>query len=171
MSIENSLERIAVALETMLAAGVEAKPTTVVAPKKQKAEKSAPVVAPAAPATPAAPVVVSDDIIPGQEEETLAAPVVTPVVEVNTTACLGINDSTQLRAFTQRALDAAEKESKIAPLRPQLVNELVTFIKGEVCAKYSPTEPKLIKIPAEHAGKAAQMIFDWCLRNKILITG
>jgi len=115
-------------------------------------------------------VVASDDIIPGQDD----APVVAaPVVDAgpSVSMCVDVKDAAQLRAFTQKALDAAEKESKVAPLRPQLVNELVTFIKGEVCAKYSPNKPKLIKIPAEHAGKAAQMIFDWCLRNKILITG
>ena len=132
--MEEKLERIAVALEN-IANGLEklANPlVTVAAPKKQKAEK--PASAPTAP-------VVSDDIIPGQDDAPVAAP---PAVDAapSVSMCVDVKDAAQLRAFTQKALDAAEKESKIAPQRPQLVNELVTFIKGEVCAKFSPNEPK-----------------------------
>lgn len=170
MSIEKDLSRIADALEKLVAIGELQTTGKVVvvpeAPKKQKAEKAAPAAAPAA-----APMN-NDDIIPGQDDAPVAASPVAPEVEVNTIACVGINDVTQLRAFTQKALDAADKEAKKAPQgdkRGRLVNELVTYIKGEVCAKYSPTDPKLIKIPAEHTGKAAQMIFDWCFKNKILL--
>ena len=168
MSIENSLERIATALENLVEQNGIALSNSSPTPakeKKQKVEKVAPAAAPVAPVN-------NDDIIPGQDDAPVVASPAAPEVEVNTTACVGINDVAQLRAFTQRLLDAADKEAKKAPQgdkRGQLVNELVTYIKGEVCAKYSPTDPKLIKIPAEHTGKAAQMIFDWCFKNKILL--
>jgi hypothetical protein len=155
-------ERLVVAFEN-IANGIERigalmLPQKLVAEATPRKQKVAPAAAPAVPA-------VNDDIIPGQDD----APAVVAADDAPTVMmCLDIKDAAGLRAFTQKALDAAEIESRSSK-RPQLVNELVTFIKGEVCAKFSPTEPKLAKVPAQHAGAAAQMIFDWCLKNKILI--
>jgi hypothetical protein len=146
-NIANGIERIgALMLPQKLAAEAT--------PRKPRATKVSPVDA----------VPGQDDIVPGQDD----APVVESADVPTVMMCLDIKDAAGLRAFTQKALDAAEIESRSSK-RPQLVNELVTFIKGEVCAKFSPTEPKLAKVPAQHAGAAAQMIFDWCLKNKILI--
>jgi hypothetical protein len=136
--IEEQLERIAVASER-IAIALE----SLTQPNARK------------PVIPAAP---SDDVVPGGED---ANPRPTD---------LGVTDSKQLRVFTQRALDAAEKEAKAAaPTDPraQLVNALVTFIKGEVCAKFSPTEPKLVKIPDKDAAVAAGMIYAWTVKNRI----
>lgn len=154
MSIEQSLERIAIALETLVGKQAGEAPVAPVAPvaaapKKQKAEKPAATVE-------TAPV----DIIPGQEDES-GVPESMPEAPEGATvlAVTGIKDTTQLRDFVQKCLEKAGAKA----------NDLVTFIKGGVCAKFTPTEPKLVKIPAANIPTAAQMVYDWCIKNHIIV--
>jgi len=149
--MEEKLERIAVALEN-IANGLEklANPlVTVAAPKKPKVEKPVAAVA-------TAPV----DIVPGQEDES-GIPESVPVVPEGavTMAVVGIKDTAQLRDFVQKCLEKAGTKA----------NDLVTFIKGEVCARFTPTEPKLVKIPVANIPAAAQMVYDWCIKNSIIV--
>ena len=135
--IEEQLERIAVALETLVAR--EAGANTSVA----KAKKPTPVPVDAVPGVEDAP---GQEVAPGPEEASVMM-------------CRGITDSAGLQAFVQKALQASGTQA----------NELVTFIRGTVCVKFSPKEPKLVKIPLANVPMAAQMVYDWCMKHDIII--
>ena len=139
--IEQLLERIAVALEKIAAAVNQAPP--VVEPKKTKKAPEAAVPVQAAPVA---------ETFPGDEP---AAPAPSGKVLI----CEAIKTPEQLRDFVQKALEKAGTHT----------NSLVTFIKGEVCKKYTPTEPKLIKIPVANVADASQMVYDWCLNHGIIL--
>lgn len=85
------------------------------------------------------------DHIPGEDAVVIAA--------------TSIKTSTDLRDFAQRYLQAAGEKS----------TDFVAYIKAEICTKFSPSDPKLIKIPEKNIPKAAQMIYDWALKHDIIL--
>ena len=150
MSIEQTLERIAVALEKIAnpLMKLEGQEVEVVAPKKTtRRVKDA-----AIPAQQAAEV----DAIPGTTEETPAANAV--LVDEGP----AIKTGAELRAQAQQYIAAADK------VGPDMVGKLVTFIQS-VAKIFNPTEPKLIKIPDAKVPEAASMIASWCAKEGIKV--
>jgi len=122
MSLEQSFERIAIALEKL-----------------------------------ANPLMVAEV---GKPVGKMPEPVKTPeVVAPTVMAAVGIKNSTLLKEFAQKYLMAAGEQS----------NEFVKFIKEQVCAKFTPKEPKLIKVPDQYCEQAAQMIFEFALSHNIIV--
>lgn len=145
MSIEQDINRIAIALETIAAkleGGVATTPA-VEQPKKPRRVKDA-----GLPAQQAAV-----DTVPGLEE-----PVVNDVRADNQGVVM--RTGAELRAAAQGYIVAADKVG--------LTEKLVTFIQS-VAKIYNPTEPKLIKIPDAKVPEAAAMIADWCGKNGIKV--
>lgn len=143
MSIEQDINRIAIALETIAAkleGGVATTPA-VEQPKKPRRVKDA-----GLPAQQAAV-----DTVPGLEE-----PVVNDVLADEP----GPKTGAELRALVQGYITAADKVG--------LTEKLVTFIQS-VAKIYAPSEPKLIKIPDAKVPEAAKMIADWCGKNGIKV--
>lgn len=149
MSIEKDIERIAVALEN-IANGVE-RPSHFLqsgAVKTTKPEKDALVKS-----VKEAPAV---DQIPGIDDvEDKGGPQPTVM------AVVGIKTLEDLRTFVQKYLTAAEPLGK--------TEAVVTFVKDTLCPKFSPKEPKLMKIPVGKVAEAAQMMYDWGLKNGLII--
>ena len=153
MSIEQSLERIAVALEKIAGVNrVEIRETisvpVVEQPKKPRRMKDA--------AIPAQQAAAETDVVPGLEDnggQLCAAP---DVLRDDP----GPKTGAELRAQAQKYIVAADKLG--------LTEKLVTFIQS-VAKIFSPTEPKLIKIPEAKVPEAAKMIADWCLKNGIAV--
>ncbi len=142
MSIEQDINRIAIALETIatkLEGGVATTPA-VEQPKKPRRMKDV-----AIPAQQAA------DVIPGLDE-----PVAPDVLADEP----GPKTGAELRALAQGYITAADKVG--------LTEKLVTFIQS-VAKIYDPTEPRLIKIPDAKVPEAAKMIADWCSKNGIKV--
>ena len=119
--IEQTLERIAVALEK-------------IANTKPEAKTETPMVAAS------------------------AAPVAAPV-EPTVLVCAGIKTTEELRAFVQKYLDKAGAKT----------SDLIAFIKEQVSKKFAPNDPKLVNIPLANVAEAAQMIYDWCGKNGIVV--
>jgi hypothetical protein len=145
MSIEQSLERIAGALEGMLAyARGEGAPLTTGtdAPTAKKPRRMKDVAIPAQQAA---------DVIPGLDE-----PVAPDVLADEP----GPKTGAELRALAQGYIVAADKIGA--------TEKLVTFIQS-VAKIYNPTEPKLIKIADAKVPEAARMIADWCGKNGIKV--
>jgi len=144
MSIEESLARIAIALEGMLAyargEGAPVQAPAVEQPKKPRRMKDV-----AIPAQQAA------DVIPGLDE-----PVAPDVLADEP----GPKTGAELRALAQGYIVAADKIGA--------TEKLVTFIQS-VAKIYAPSEPKLIKIPDAKVPEAAKMIADWCGKNGIKV--
>jgi len=140
MSIEQDINRIATALEGMLAyargEGAPVQAPAVEQPKKPRRVKDA-----GLPAQQAAV-----DTVPGLEE------VVSQGVVMRTGA--------ELRAAAQGYITAADKVG--------LTEKLVTFIQS-VAKIYAPSEPKLIKIPDAKVPEAAAMIASWCAKEGIKV--
>ena len=88
-----------------------------------------------------------EDIMPGEGEE------------AGTLVLASSMTSAELRELAQKYIQAAG--DKTGPL--------VTFIRDQVCRKFSPADPKLVKIPDARIGDAAAMIEDWCKKNKITL--
>lgn len=151
MSIEKDIERIAVALEN-IANGVE-RPSHFLqsgAVKTTKPEKDALVKS-----VKEAPAV---DQIPGIDDaEDKGGPQPTVM------AVVGIKTLEDLRTFVQKYLTVAEKAL------PPKTEAVVTFVKDTLCPKFSPKEPKLMKIPVGKVAEAAQMMYDWGLKNGLII--
>jgi len=145
MSIEKDIERIAVALENI--ATVLTKPVITGREKPVITGREKPVKeAPAA------------DQIPGiddAEDKGGLQPTVMAVV--------GIKTLEDLRTFVQKYLTVAEKAL------PPKTEAVVTFVKDTLCPKFSPKEPKLMKIPVGKVAEAAQMMYDWGLKNGLII--
>jgi len=144
MSIEQDINRIAIALETIAAkleGGVATTPA-VEQPKKPRRVKDA-----GLPAQQAAV-----DTVPGLEE---------PVaVDALADEPSGPKTGAELRAAAQGYITAADKVG--------LTEKLVTFIQS-VAKIFNPAEPKLIKIPDAKVPEAAKMIADWCSKNGIKV--
>lgn len=104
-------------------------------------------------ASSAAPVV--EDQIPGLEDEKPQAPSVI--------AAIGVKTLEDLRTFVQKYLTVAEKAV------PPKTEAVVTFVKNELCPKFAPKEPKLMKIPVGKVSEAAQMMYDWGLKNDLIV--
>lgn len=158
MSIENEAKRIADALEIIVGwLGNEREKeaaTRKLDPAGKPAKRTEDVV-PGDDAIPGSDAVPGEDVIPGVED-------VTPVMGV-----VGIKTSAELRDFVQKFLaKASELDEKDKGTRSQL---FVKYIREVVCAKFSPKEPKLLKIPEKEVGKAAQMVYDYATKNSILI--
>jgi hypothetical protein len=149
MSIEQSLERIAVALEAQLSylRGEGAPKQVTETPKKTKRVKET-----GMPAQQAAAVV--EDAIPGME--------VVDAGPVAAVAVPGISTGAELRAAAQGYIAAADK------VGPDMVGKLVTFIQS-VAKIFNAAEPKLIKIPDAKVPEAAAMIANWCANNGIKV--
>lgn len=144
MSIEESLGRIASALEA-IRDGKAGPESVKVTPKAKQ---------PVQDAVPGSDVVPGEDAIPGTED--------VPNIGAFTT-----KTSAELRDFVQKFLaKASELDEKDKGTRSQL---FVKYIREVVCAKFSPKEPKLLKIPEKEVGKAAQMVYDYATKNSILI--
>ena len=147
MSIENILERIAVALEKL--AGSDQfgalPPPVVEAPKKTRAKKAEP--------TP------TDDTIPGMDDVTT-----TTAPDVLVAEDPAIKTGAELRNLAQSLIQAAEQSDPGG--KSGAVNKLVTFIQS-VAKIFHPAEPKLIKIPDAKVAEAAAMITNWCEKNGI----
>ena len=151
MSIEKDIERIAVALEN-IANGVE-RPSHFLqsgAVKTTKPEKDALVKS-----VKEAPAV---DQIPGIDDaEDKGGPQPTVM------AVVGIKTLEDLRTFVQKYLTVAEKAL------PPKTEAVVTFVKDTLCPKFAPKEPKLMKIPVGKVTEAATMMYDWGLKNGLII--
>ena len=63
----------------------------------------------------------------------------------------------ELRELAQKYLQASGDKA----------NSLVAFIKDSICKKFSPKEPKLIKIPEDKTAEAAAMIVAWSKKNGV----
>jgi hypothetical protein len=147
MSIENLIERIAVALETIAGRdqfGPTISNTAVETPKRTRVPKVTKV----------------EDAVPGVEDN---GPLPgNPIVEAQ--AGNAIATGSELRALAQQYIAAAEASDPGG--KNGAVNKLVTFIQG-VAKIFNPKEPKLIKIPDEKVAEASQMIADWASKNHI----
>jgi hypothetical protein len=144
MSIEQTLERIAVALEKM-ADSIPSNPTApslAEAPKRTTRRMK----------EVAIPVQQAADTVPGLEEPAVADPMADEPTGPKTGA--------ELRTAAQGYITAADKVG--------LTEKLVTFIQS-VAKIFAPTEPKLIKIPDAKVPEAAKMIADWCGKNGIKV--
>ena len=140
MSIEQSLEKIAMALETLVVlAERQAGTVTTDKPANAKTTKLA------KPAT--------ADVIPGIEDVTPGADTGMQNIEAAT-----IKTQQELRDFAQKYLAASGEKS----------TQLLKYIKEEVC-KLNKKEPKLITMPTENIVKAAQMIYNYCFKNDIIV--
>ena len=84
----------------------------------------------------------SPDVLPGMEEETTTSAIMT---------------GAELRELAQKYLQASGDKA----------NSLVAFIKDSICKKFSPKEPKLIKIPEDKTAEAAAMIVAWSKKNGV----
>lgn len=82
------------------------------------------------------------ELIPGEEIETTTSVVMT---------------GAELRELAQKYLQASGDKA----------NSLVAFIKDSICKKFSPKEPKLIKIPEDKTNEAAAMIVAWSKKNGV----
>lgn len=180
MSIENTLERIATALEAIagrdqfgqIPGGAEVGsalqktiditvqqaviPTVIETPKKSKAKKVE------------APVPQVIDEVPGIPTE---APSAAPLQMVNAPSGPNewvdrVSNGAELRALAQGFIQAAEASDPGG--KTGAVNKLVTFIQS-VAKIFNPKEPKLIKIPDDKCAEAASMIKNWCDRNGIAV--
>jgi len=150
MSIEQTLERIAVALEKLAGNA----PTLGLAPVVEQPRKPRRMKEAAMPAQQAAEV--ETDAVPGAEVP--SAPVV-PDPMADTPA---IKTGAELRAVAQGYIAAADK------VGPDMVSKLVTFIQS-VAKMFNPTEPKLVKIPDAKVPEAAAMISSWCAKEGIKV--
>jgi len=142
MTIEQNIERIAIALEKLAGIGLDAVPEAPTpAPSKKRAAK------PEAPKT--------EDMIPGVEDVKPEDPIASEN-EIKTGA--------DLRNLAQKFIQAAEMSDPGG--KNSSVNKLVTFIQS-VAKIFNAKEPKLIKIPDEKVQEAADMISKWCDKNGI----
>lgn len=148
MSIERDINRIATALEGMLAyargEGAPVQAPAVEQPKRARAKKSEPVV----------------DTVPGLEEVVSEAMDNVVLNAMADDQGVVMRTGAELRAAAQGYITAADKVG--------LTEKLVTFIQS-VAKIYAPTEPKLIKIPDAKVPEAAKMIADWCGKNGIKV--
>lgn len=131
MSIEQSLERIATALEKIAGKVID----EVDKSNDEKADiksRSA-----------------NEDAIPGAED-----------VTVNTLGPSLVKTPAELREFAQKYLEKAGDKA----------TDFVKYIRESICAKFSPKEPKLIKIPEKNIPQAAQMIYDYAFKNSIFVS-
>lgn len=152
MSIEQDINRIAIALETIAAkleGGVATTPA-VEQPKKPRRVKDA-----GLPAQQAAV-----DTVPGLEEVVSEAMDNVVLNAMADDQGVVMRTGAELRAAAQGYITAADKVG--------LTEKLVTFIQS-VAKIYAPTEPKLIKIPDAKVPEAAKMIADWCGKNGIKV--
>lgn len=90
------------------------------------------------------------DVPPGMESEGPTAGIPGPI---------SVNNPTELRDFAQKCLQASGDK---AP-------DFVKYIKENICQKFSPKEPKLIKIPDNKLAQAAKMIYDYALKQGISV--
>jgi hypothetical protein len=98
---------------------------------------------------PVAPVVQpGNDAIPDVEDAT-----------VNTMGPSLVKTPADLREFAQKHLEKAGDKA----------TDFVKYIRESICAKFSPKEPKLIKILEKDIPKAAQMIYDYAFKNSIIV--
>lgn len=135
MSIEQSLERIAVALEELVLNEREA------GVADMRNSKPLP-------------------LGPGSElpSPAPAMPPVEPSMGVNLDAA-AVKDAKGLREFAQKYVEKAGEKTQA----------FVTFIKNDLCVKFAPHDPKLINIPADKVSAAAQAIYAWAFKNKIIL--
>lgn len=145
--IEQTLERIACALEklagsTEITPPVEPVATVTRKPRAKKMESPAPV----------------EDAVPGEVEAPTA-----PDVMADETA---VKTGTDLRNYAQKLIQAADQSD--AGGKNGTTNKLVTFIQS-VAKIFNPAEPKLIKIPEAKVQEAADMITNWCNKNGIQV--
>jgi len=147
VSIEQTLERIAVALERIAgsahsAPAAPAEAPVVEEPKKPRAKKETPAPEPV-------------DEVPGiAADDTPAGPPMDDNDGAGETP--GVRTGAELRALAQKYIDVAGPQT----------NALVTFCRS-VAAIFNPQEPKLIKVPDAKAAEAAAMLDNWCKKNKI----
>lgn len=155
MSIEQDINRIATALEGMLAyargEGAPVQAPAVEQPKKTT-RRMKDVAIPAQQA--------AADTVPGLEEVVSEAMDNVVLNAMADDQGVVMRTGAELRAAAQGYITAADKVG--------LTEKLVTFIQS-VAKIYAPTEPKLIKIPDAKVPEAAVMIADWCRKNGIKV--
>lgn len=137
MSIEKNLERIADALERI---------ASIV-----KVNALGDAVIAAATAKPEKVATVAQDLPPGVEDDPQTVTVAAEAAETP-----GM-DGTALRDLAQKYIQVAGDKT----------GALVNFIKDSVCKKFSPKEPKLVKIPAKDVAAAAKLIEGYCKKQGI----
>ena len=93
-------------------------------------------------------------VAPAQQK--VVAPVSDAMPGEETTA-VAIMTGAELRELAQKYLQASGDKA----------NSLVAFIKDSICKKFSPKEPKLIKIPEDKTAEAAAMIVAWSKKNGV----
>jgi len=145
MSIEQTLERIAVALEKIAGINRVEVVETVSVPATETVQRK-----PRAKKVVEAPV----DMVPGLR---LEEPTTDPLAADEPT---GPRTGAELRTVAQSYIVAAD--------RIGMTEKLVTFIQS-VAKIFVPAEPKLIKIPDAKVPEAAKMIADWCAKNGIVV--
>lgn len=154
MSIEQTLERIAEALEKLAGINRVEIRETITAPVVEQPRKPRRMKDAAIPVQQAA--AVETDAVPGAEAPT--GPVVPDVMASES----AIKTGAELRAAAQQYIASADK------VGPDMVGKLVAFIQS-VAKTFNPTEPKLIKIPDAKVPEAAAMIASWCAKEGIKV--
>lgn len=171
MSIEQTLERIAEALEKLAGINRVEIRETIIAPVVEQPRKPRRMKDAAIPAQQAAAVEgampgtmsVEADAVPGVEDITPVVARVMDAVALDAMAdAPAVATGAELRAAAQQYIAAADK------VGPDMVGKLVTFIQS-VAKIFNPTEPKLIKIPDAKVPEAAAMIASWCAKEGIKV--
>ena len=140
MSIEQDITRIADAMEKLVCLA-EGQAGKIPAEDKPKGK-------------PGKEKVATTDAIPGLD----GIEDVTPAGGMQNIEAATIKTQQELRDFAQKYLAASGEKSTL----------LLKYIKEEVC-KLNKKEPKLITMPSENIVKAAQMIYNYCFKNDILV--
>ena len=159
MSIEQTLERIAQALEKLAGINRVEIRETITAPVVERPRKPRRMKDAAIPAQQAT----AEDTIPGADS--IAAEIAGTTDKVCVDAMApesAIKTGAELRAAAQQYIASADK------VGPDMVGKLVTFIQS-VAKIYNPAEPKLIKIPDAKVPEAAAMIASWCAKEGIKV--
>lgn len=99
-------------------------------------------------------VAIVEDVPPGITDDPLAGALPEPTV-------LGpslVKTPDELRAYGQKYLAAFGDKGPA----------FIGFIQG-LCKKLNPKDPKLMKVPADQISTAAQAIYDFAMKNNIVI--
>jgi hypothetical protein len=163
MSLENSIDRIAVALEGLLAIAAGGKPPAPeVVPSKTAAKVQAVPKTKTKPISPVTEAELTPPMVeevdtqgPGQFDE----PTVAPAAPAATGSMPTTTDG--LLTFAGQFLNAAPEG---------VAQTFLAFIRNTVSAKYCPTDPRLRNVPVKNIPEAAQAIEKWAKEHGITIS-
>lgn len=97
-----------------------------------------------------------------------------PVAQVSPASDLppGVEETETVTLPTPTGMDAAglrDLAQKYIAVAGEKTGALVNFIKDSICKKFSPTEPKLVKIPAKDIPAAVKLLEGYCKKAGIVI--